>query len=229
MMLQVPMTNGYAISPHPVDCPEWDYERFSNSEHIVGEQCARVLVKLRRGQIDTSDVATDTRSVHKQVFSSLTTSEHSYFAGHYRGESFRCLQHYEVGIPSDSSVGFDARTVLGFMGETATLVAGTLASLDGGHEVPDAHLSQADKVLYTVAAACRIFELVLHIHPYANGNGHAARFLIWAILGRYGYWPNKWSLDHRPPDPPYTELIVRYRKGDKQPLERFVLHCIDGK
>jgi Fic family protein len=74
--------------------------------------------------------------------------------------------------------------------------------------------------------ACRVFEVFLRIHPYANGNGHAARFLIWCLLSRYGYWPKGWPIEPRPPDPPYTHLISEYRNGNWEPLEEFVLKTV---
>jgi Fic family protein len=79
-----------------------------------------------------------------------------------------------------------------------------------------------------VVVACMVFELFLRIHPYANGNGHAARFCTWAILGAFGYWPERWPIEPRPPDPPYTQLLVDYRNGNRVPLERYLLSCIAG-
>jgi len=44
------------------------------------------------------------------------------------------------------------------------------------------------------------------------------RFLVWAILGRYGYWPNRWPIGPCPSHPEYAPLIVRYRNGDRNAL-----------
>lgn len=216
------------ISEHPADCPEWEYARVTGHPRVVADASAAVLSQLRRRQMDTRCVASDTRPVHRHVFHELVDRSHEYFAGHYRGERFRCLQHYEVRVGGDPSVGAPARQVAGLMRELTEIVLATVDALDEGHALPDAQLSAADKLLYTVIAACRIFEQFLRVHPYANGNGHVGRFLIWAILGRYGYWPLRWTMEPRPPDPPYTELICRYRRGDKSPLEQFVLSCICG-
>jgi hypothetical protein len=82
------------------------------------------------------------------------------------------------------------------------------------------------KLLHTVQVACRFFELVCRVHPYANGNGHAARFCIWAILARYGYFPVRWPIDPPPPDPPYTQLLLDYRAGNPLPLEQYLLGCL---
>jgi len=68
-------------------------------------------------------------------------------------------------------------------------------ALDGAHKLPNAHLPREQKLAYAVIFACSIFVTFLQIHPYANGNGHAARLVVWAILGRYGYWPKSWPIE----------------------------------
>jgi hypothetical protein len=88
-------------------------------------------------------------------------------------------------------------------------------------------VSAEQKLLFVVACASRLFELILRIHPYANGNGHAARFLIWAVLVRYGYPPKKWPIHPRPADP-YIDVIARYRSGDLEALETYVINNIIG-
>jgi hypothetical protein len=51
-------------------------------------------------------------------------------------------------------------------------------------------------------------------------------WLVWAILGRYGYWPERFRLDPRPDHPSYTQAILDYRNGNKDPLENYLLSCI---
>ncbi|MBI3326069.1 MAG: Fic family protein [Nitrospinae bacterium] len=185
-----------------------------------------IIAELRHGYIDTKQTAADTRAVHQRLFRGLTPSEYEYYAGHYRGEEYRCLKHYSVRVGNDPRVGYPPQQVLGYMNELARIVQDTTAVLDTGHAIPDAQLSPEDKLSYIVAAACMIFEFFLRIHPYANGNGHAARFCIWAILGRYNYWPTRWPIEPRPADPPYTDMIVAYRDGNPEPLETYILHCL---
>jgi Fic family protein len=112
------------------------------------------------------------------------------------------------------------------MDELANIVQEAVAALDEGMELPNAQIPLRDKILYVVASACRIFEWFLRIHPYVNGNGHAARFCLWALLGRYGLWPVSWPIDPRPDDPPYTDLIVKYRNGNQVPLETFIMESL---
>jgi len=71
-----------------------------------------------------------------------------------------------------------------------------------------------------------VFVYFLEIHPYANGNGHLARFFLIGYLARYGVFLARWPMHPRPSDPPYSDLIRRYRRGDRNSLERFVMSCI---
>src|SRR5262249_24510488 len=129
-------------------------------------------------------------------------------------------------IQNDPNVGCPPLWVPGYMQELSQTIRAGLGTLDAANQLPDGQVPAEQKVAYVVAFACRVFEMFLRIHPYVNGNGHAERFISWAIVGRYGYWPMKWSVEPRPPDPPYTNLITAYRAGNPQALEEFVLRCI---
>lgn len=209
---------------HPPDCPAFDYEHHPDRGTELPRQVASVLVDLRNGRMDTLAAASDTRQVHGLLFQRLTPPDHSYYAGHYRGESFRCLRHYEVQI--GGRAGAPAQVVPVLMAELGNNVTSAIAALDAGHRTTNAVVSPSMKLLYTVQVACRFFELVCRVHPYANGNGHAARFCLWAILARYGYFPARWPIDPRPPDPPYTQLLLDYRAGNCNALEQYVLGCL---
>jgi Fic family protein len=65
----------------------------------------------------------------------------------------------------------------------------------------------------------------LTIHPYANGNGHIGRLIVWILLGRFGFWPNKWPLDA---SPSYYQALTDHRNGKVKPLNDFILDCIVG-
>jgi len=87
-------------------------------------------------------------------------------------------------------------------------------------------LTPRDRLLFVVSVVCAALVAHQSIHPYANGNGHAGRFAVWALLLHYGYVPRSWPLEDRPPDPPYSAHITAYRFGNAQPLETFVLSCL---
>jgi fido (protein-threonine AMPylation protein) len=169
----------------------------------------------------------DTRPIHRYIFCALTPAACPNFAGHYRGEDFPYLKHYNVGVEGDDRVG----TLAEFVSSDITLFCGKIdqivAGLDVGTALPNATLPPEQKLLYVVEFAANILTEFLRIHPYANGNGHISRFIVWAVLGRYGYWPVEWPLDDRPPHP-YVDCISRYRSGDHAPLVNFMLKCIVG-
>jgi Fic family protein len=87
-------------------------------------------------------------------------------------------------------------------------------------------VSPAEKLYRIIQLGVAMFVYFLQIHPYANGNGHLARFFLIAYLARYNVFLASWPMHPRPQDPPYSELIRRYRRGDKSSLEKFVLSCI---
>ncbi len=209
---------------HPPDCPAFDYEHHPARGAEVPRQVAHVLTSLRSGRIDTRAAASDTRQVHGTIFEGLTPPGCPYYAGHYRGENFRCLARYEVQV--NGHVGWPARGVPWMMADLGRSITNAIAAIDAGQEAPNAIIPPELKLLHTVQVACRFFELLCRVHPYANGNGHAARFCLWAILARYGYFPDRWPIDPRPPDPPYTQLLLDYRAGTHDPLDQYVLQCL---
>jgi fido (protein-threonine AMPylation protein) len=178
---------------------------------------------LRSGTLDTRAAASDTRGVHARLFTGLTPPDQLYYAGHYRGEAFRCLRRYQNII--GSRLGWKPSEVPWMMEIFKRSVTAAVGALDAGNAQPNSIASPEIKLLHTVQVACRFFELLCRIHPYANGNGHAARFCVWAILVRFGYYPVRWPIDPRPPDPPYTQLLQDYRAGKRDGLEQHVLKC----
>ena len=214
---------------HPRDCPSWEYGTHPDRNRLLPSRCESTLIRLRSGRIDTLVLSVDSRSTHQYFFSGLTPATCPYYAGHYRGELFRCLEFYEVHIPNDPRVGERAVIVSNSMNAMGKIIRSGIAALDNANQLPESQVPKWQKHYYLVAFACRIFVEFLRIHPYANGNGHTARFLIWALLGRYNLWPRRWPLDERPPDPPYSRLIFEYRNGNREPLEKFVLKCVLGE
>lgn len=121
-------------------------------------------------------------------------------------------------------MGYPAREVHANMERFAQQARNNLRVLDNAMEGA-VSLPPEDKLLYAIAVACRFFDAFLRIHPYADGNGHCARVIMWAILGRFGYWLRHWPIDPRPADP-YVRLIELYRAGRPDHLEKHILSCI---
>jgi fido (protein-threonine AMPylation protein) len=211
---------------HPVDCPRWEYADSPGAKNELALQTKRILADLRNRVSNSQAVACDTRPSHNQMFGKLAPADCNYYAGHYRGESFRCLKHHSVGIPSDPTVGAHPNIVTGRMSSLRDLIMASLAGLDAGNAMPNSVLDAKKKLSFTICIICRIFICFNVIHPYVNGNGHAARLCLIALLGRYNIWLRDWSIDPRPADPPYVWLIVEYRKGNTEPLEKYILSLI---
>jgi len=206
---------------HPPDCPSWEYSGTPGAGQEIHTRAAELLEALRTGTWDPEGIAVNTRPAHRDIFRNLTPPGCTYFAGNYRGAGYRCLEHYEVGIQSDPRVGAPPRIVEWQMKALGSRIKSALTTLRAAREAPD--LSADQKRSNAVALACSLFEIFLRIHPYANGNGHAARLMVIAMLGRQGYWLKRFEIDPRPPDPPYSDAIKQYRDGHHHVLEQFVL------
>jgi len=213
---------------HPADCPFWEYTNHVDHSSVICARVSSILQDLRLGTTDSCQVAVDPRPTHYTMFQNLTPPGYDYYAGHYRGEGYRCLQYCNVRVNGDPSVGFSAGFVIDSMEMFEQRVRRGVAELDLTAQLPDSVFSSEQKLLKTVLLACHAFVTFLQIHPFVNGNGHMGRFIIWAILGRYGYWPSRWPVEPRPPDPPYTSNIVQFRQGNHGPLVRYILACLAG-
>jgi fido (protein-threonine AMPylation protein) len=216
------------MHPPDSDCPAWEYADHPKREVILKERTEDILVQLYQQQLDFVENAADSRAIHGYLFSLLAPREYLYYAGHYRGENFPCLKNYYAGIQVDSSVGFPPFLIEERMEKIAQWVREGMRALDATHQLPDTQVSPEDKLLNTVTFACAIFAEVLRVHPYANGNGHVARFILWCILGKYDYWPKHFPIEPRPNHPQYFWAIGEYLKGNRQPLEDYILLCIAG-
>lgn len=208
---------------HP--CPQaWNYETHQHRKRIR-PRVEAILSRLRSKKADGLKLARDTRAIHGEIFKDLTPPHFTYYAGHYRGEALRCLQGCLAFTPGDSRVGAPPEDVADRMNDLSSMIQEALVAADDMFK--KSALSVADKTLHIVELACRVFDLFLQVHPYANGNGHAARFVTWAILGRYNLWPGKWSIEPRPDVPNYLALILQHRAGNTKPLVEHVLGCIN--
>ena len=140
----------------PTDCPsEWEYEDHPHCNDILDRAALEIIVGLRRGQIDTLETSADTRPVHYKLFAALTPPGCEYFAGHYRGEDFKCLRYYEVGIQTDLRVGYPPESVLRIMVQIERRVRNSLKTLDEGCRVPNSQMSPEQKLLFVVALLAR--------------------------------------------------------------------------
>lgn len=189
-------------------------------------RCEAILNDLAQGRLDIDASLRDTRALHKRLFENLTPEAQPYLAGHYRGEKFKCLRHLEVQVVGDRRVGAAPDRVAAEMANfNSHLLGEGLKALAIAFAKPDDEVSRAEKLNYLVKFSARLLVQFLRIHPYANGNGHLGRLMVWLLLAKFGYWPREWPLDEHPP---YDELLSQYRDGEEQPLEDFILKAING-
>lgn len=208
-------------------CPPWEYNTIPNYQDALLERSEILLVRIREN-IPPQNLLLfkDTRPTHAFYLAGLTPPDCAYYAGHYRGENYLCLLDYQVGISGDSSVGHDSRIVPMEMDEFSTNLENSIGILDNINADFNPHIGRREKFIRTIQVATALFVYFLEIHPYANGNGHVARFLLIGILLQFGISLTKWNIHPRPADPPYSSLIAQYRQGNKTDLEMFVMNSI---
>ncbi|MGN8064919.1 Fic family protein [Ralstonia sp. 22111] len=198
-------------------CAVWEYEGFDPKTEILPERCFDILVGLRKGTILPSS-ASDTRPVHAKLFKGLTQKECSFYAGNYRGTPNCCLFD-SVVIISDGTRKIPTTPPADVASEMAALAGRITQDLTN---LQASTLKGEDLLVSMIDVAMDRMTEFLAIHPYANGNGHMGRFLVWCLLAQIKKWPKKWPFDDRPPAP-YDTLIGYYRAGIKDPLRQYVL------
>jgi hypothetical protein len=203
-------------------CPGWEYEHIPGYSDVVFARAAALLGELRSGDRSGAASAEDSRPCHGVMFVGLTPQNCHYYAGNYRGCDEPCLRAYGVKIESDSRVGAAPDFVAGYMNHLGSMVRLGLKSLDS----LDPNMPESDKLANFITFGCAIFEKFLAIHPYANGNGHAGRLILTAMLGRYGYWLKRFPIEPRPKNPLYADLISWSRSGYREALEDYVHDCL---
>jgi len=97
-------------------------------------------------------------------------------------------------------------------------------------EVVASDAPEVSKLSRCVFLVAGLFGPFLLVHPYANGNGHMARFIVFTLLGRHGYWTNSWTVDPQPlPSDLYFQHIRSADTNDLIPLVQHLMRCIQGR
>ena len=203
---------------------EWDYELFTDYQRILIVEIATVLSRIRSFPNEIPSLTEDTRPVHCNFFSKLVPAEHSYFAGHYRGENYPALINYCVMVEGDPRVGCPPNLVFNVMNsQLLPLIQSVFLRLNSKNI---SNLTAQQRLYLCAHLSCIVFELFLRIHPYANGNGHIGRFIVQSIMGYLGFWPTNghWTIEPKPRlRAQYTQCIIDFRNGNPTPLIAFIL------
>jgi hypothetical protein len=203
------------------DCNAWEYSTHSRYQ-TVADRCAQFLHALRADPASKQVLLADTRPAHSDFFSDVVPSACPYLAGNYRGSDFECLRHYEVQFGGNK--GIPALGVLLAIGQFHDELAAAIATLDA--VIATGELTPGQQMLRVVQVMAFALQRFFSIHPYANGNGHIGRLLVWVGLARFNMIPKKWWLHTSPPS--YGDLIQQHRKGKTRPLEEYLLRAIKG-
>ena len=201
-------------------CPEWDYRDHPQYVTLVPARAQELKGTLSTDKIASATTAMDTRHAHRKIFTDLTPVSYSYYAGHYRGESFECLKKCDVGVNGDPRVGERSYRVAFRMRRLSSFIRDVITALD--KEKPITTKVELQRLVVFVSSSIVDF---LTVHPYVNGNGHAARIIMCAIMLHCGF-ESPWPIDSRPPDPQYITLISQHRSGNPEPLQRYILEWL---
>lgn len=210
----------------PDICPPWEPEDFSDFDLILSQRMWGALEWLKiLDKTKSHSIVKDTRLFHARYYRGLTPNKYGYYAGNYRGDTrFNCLRYRHV-------------TIRGFQGSSPDRVEGHMQELAGEIEkaaaefatldtLPSVGFSDEDKLIRKTAVFAAIYTSFVAIHPYLNGNGHAARFIFAAFFLPYGYVPQRFPIHPNRDKKTLSDLITDYRNGNTEPLIRFFLSCL---
>lgn len=203
---------------------EWEYEGHSDRKSVE-DNCNKTVAHFLENENDRDAFFKDTRPIHKAIFQNVTPDGHTYFAGNYRGAPYSQLYRRPVFIGDDS--GHPPELVAQAM-EDFPIIANSL--LNQFHNIMKSNNeSRAKKILYFSDFLSKIYVRFVAIHPYANGNGHIARLLVWTFLKRANLPLTFWTIDKRP-ERPLDDCIFYARRGDWRPIvEYFFIRIATGK
>lgn len=155
-------------------------------------------------------------------------SDAPYYAGHFRGEPYKCLEYCNVGVGQDKRVGVNASLVRTRHADMISKISIAISQIEdvvaNSEEDP---VSNEELLQMVVPLAANFLQLFLTLHPYVNGNGHMGRAIVWVLFARFGIWPQSWPLDT---SPPYHDLLSKHRDGGegRKHLEDLLYRAISG-
>ena len=214
-------------------CPHWEYGHTPRAGELPGRIAAELRAIHDRPRETSQEYAADPRRLHERLFRGLTLPGQPYLAGNYRGDPrYLCLKNRVVTVqtPVGPYETFPPVLVHAMMRRCTHELLTEMAALDVLHIDP--RVDPAKKAAQVVESAAYILGGFSVVHPFANGNGHVSRLLVFAFLARYGLEPKSWSVHAIQGDAPrdaYGALFRAFRENDPMPLQRFLYDKIAGR
>lgn len=198
------------------ECANWDYKRHPGAP-TVRATCGEFLVKIRMAPDSQISALRDTKPFHFAFFKQAVPHACTYLAGEYRGSDHACLKHRVVGM--GGRCGAPCAEVERLMRDFHDATRLSLAVMDSSYVA----VGQAPEFLLDlVAFIAQVVSSFQDIHPYADGNGHIGRLLVWVIMGHYQLLPERWWL-HDNPGRDWDEAVSEHQRGNTRPLQEFLL------
>lgn len=199
----------------------WEYEL--HPKYVtVKEKCDEIIRSMCADETRQDCFLVDTRHTHKTMFIEVTPDGRAYFAGNYRGANYPYLCNYPVQI--GDYAGEPPASVEAAMSAFSIEIASIISEFQ--QKIKSITSTAPQKLVVFCHLLAHLFVKFLAIHPYANGNGHMARLLVWVLLKKEGLTQDFWSVADRPGQPkgfPLDNCIEFFRKGNYEPLIRYFL------
>lgn len=212
------------FTPSHLNCRNWEYNSHPNADEIRS-RCERLanVIRKRPNSFDSFNLAA--KDGHRFMFNGIAPTPCPYLAGNFRGDNFPSLALYRVKIDSEPRVGVPPELVQAYMGAFELKFEKALADFVAAINSAGPITSAAVLLVDLVELLCEMLVIFFTIHPYANGNGHAGRLMVWVLLARHGFAPIAWPL-HK--SPAYGAAIHSFRNGHKRELNEFILQSVIG-
>jgi fido (protein-threonine AMPylation protein) len=197
------------------DCNNWDYETHPKIKQLRA-RCDWLTALAAKRPARFAKYGFDTRPGHRLMFAPFAPTACRCFAGTFRGDS-SCshLVNYSVHVHG-TNVGAPPNHVAAQMAVFDT----RCKLLFDLYTKSSQTLDPAEALVKLIDILCDLLESFFTIHPYANGNGHTGRLLVWVLLARHGFIPRKWSIDAKQP---YGRALNAYRAGKPRELQLWLL------